>query len=181
MRRRELRNRRRIIQVNLIVRNTLLFDTGGYLRYSANMQHRLSNKDREAMTADCAICGPVFIKMNYRGYVMCRTKWREDQKKANKNRHSGSTQYEYVQRMYYLKAPDGEYRRNHVARLLIEQERRCAICNQDIDDVAHLDHDHNTNKVRGMLCRGCNHGLGNFKDSIESLQSAIVYLTNNKS
>lgn len=37
-------------------------------------------------------------------------------------------------------------------------------------------HDHKTGKIRGLLCRACNHGLGNFLDSIENLEEAINYL-----
>lgn len=50
----------------------------------------------------------------------------------------------------------------------------CEIC----DTYAHLcaDHDHANNRARGLLCRGCNQGLGNFTDSIERLEHAVVYL-----
>ena len=37
-----------------------------------------------------------------------------------------------------------------------------------------VDHDHKTGKVRGLLCNGCNRGLGLLKE--ENLLSAIQYL-----
>jgi Recombination endonuclease VII len=40
----------------------------------------------------------------------------------------------------------------------------------------HVDHCHKTNKVRGILCNGCNIGLGSFKDDINLLKNAIKYL-----
>ena len=56
----------------------------------------------------------------------------------------------------------------------------CAICKRVIDDVRgfspHVDHDHLTGKLRGILCFKCNVGLGAFSDNIESLESAIAYL-----
>jgi hypothetical protein len=41
-----------------------------------------------------------------------------------------------------------------------------------------IDHDHNTGKVRGLLCSPCNIGLGGFKDNPHSLTKAIEYLKN---
>ena len=57
-----------------------------------------------------------------------------------------------------------------------EQCGKCAICSTDIDLSAHLDHCHLTNKIRGLLCRHCNSGLGYFKDSVESLALAAEYI-----
>ena len=39
-----------------------------------------------------------------------------------------------------------------------------------------IDHDHNTQRVRGILCKSCNHLLGHAYDNIDTLESAIVYL-----
>lgn len=64
--------------------------------------------------------------------------------------------------------------------LLRTQEFKCAVCGDPINDKADLDHDHNTGGVRGILCRACNVGLGNFRDSPERLQRAIEYLQREK-
>jgi len=42
-----------------------------------------------------------------------------------------------------------------------------------------VDHDHETGKVRGLLCRGCNDFLGKIKDNKELLQNLIEYLIRN--
>ena len=39
-----------------------------------------------------------------------------------------------------------------------------------------VDHDHDTGKVRGLLCNACNTGIGYFREDIESLKSAVKYL-----
>ena len=58
----------------------------------------------------------------------------------------------------------------------------CAICgniNPDGNRLA-VDHDHKTGKVRGLLCAGCNIGLGNLKEDVTTLSNAIVYLEKHK-
>lgn len=56
-----------------------------------------------------------------------------------------------------------------------KQEGKCAICKKPFE-VLHVDHCHNSDRVRGLLCGNCNLGIGNLQDSIELLQSAIEYL-----
>lgn len=51
----------------------------------------------------------------------------------------------------------------------------CAICGTPHKKL-HIDHCHSSGKVRALLCRGCNVGLGQFKESRKSLYSAIKYL-----
>ena len=60
--------------------------------------------------------------------------------------------------------------------ILKKQGGKCAICNSKIDKKSHLDHCHETSRVRGILCQSCNLGLGRFKDNVEFLKNAIKYL-----
>ncbi len=63
------------------------------------------------------------------------------------------------------------------AELLATQGGLCAICETPLDERMHVDHDHETNEVRGLLCGTCNSGLGFFKDNLALLRRAADYLT----
>lgn len=63
-----------------------------------------------------------------------------------------------------------------VSAMLDEQSNSCAICEEEFTQTPRVDHDHITGIVRGLLCHHCNTGLGQFKDNVESLKSAIKYL-----
>ena len=62
---------------------------------------------------------------------------------------------------------------------LIEQNYQCSICSTDITDKNHIDHCHKSGKVRGLLCRKCNIGLGMFNDNVECMEKAIEYVKRN--
>lgn len=65
--------------------------------------------------------------------------------------------------------------------LLKFQGGGCALCSKPISKLRrrmNIDHDHKTNKVRGILCSGCNTGLGHLGDTIEGLKKALYYLEN---
>lgn len=66
--------------------------------------------------------------------------------------------------------------------LFFGQGCKCAICGKPFpqDGSAtrsiHTDHCHDTGRVRGLLCKDCNNGLGNFKDNPDRLRDAASYL-----
>lgn len=61
-----------------------------------------------------------------------------------------------------------------VERLLASQGGTCAICR--VAPAVHVDHDHETGVVRGMLCFRCNAALGQFDDAPATLRRAARYL-----
>ena len=53
----------------------------------------------------------------------------------------------------------------------------CAICFRPPNGrMLSVDHDHETKKIRGLLCDNCNHGIGVFKEDLTVFYSAIAYL-----
>jgi hypothetical protein len=82
-------------------------------------------------------------------------------------RLSGSTRHYHLKRRCGIGADDFD-------RVVAEQAGVCAICGRR--DPGHVDHDHETGEVRGILCFNCNGGLGQFRDDVDALRSAAVYL-----
>ena len=68
--------------------------------------------------------------------------------------------------------------------MLEEQGGTCMICNKagdirkkDSRPIAlAVDHNHETGKIRGLLCLNCNSGIGKLGDSTDILRKAIEYL-----
>jgi hypothetical protein len=54
-------------------------------------------------------------------------------------------------------------------------DQKCAICHR-IDKQLVLDHDHQSGKFRGYICRSCNLGLGMLGDNLDALHRVIAYL-----
>jgi len=67
-------------------------------------------------------------------------------------------------------------------QILKDQNNACAICSKPVaeDRKLAVDHDHETNKIRGLLCFHCNTLLGHAFDNTDILKSAIKYLEENR-
>jgi hypothetical protein len=65
-------------------------------------------------------------------------------------------------------------------KMEVDQGGVCAICGRPPTNTKygrlHVDHDHATGRVRGLLCHTCNAGLGQFQDKVEWIQAAVAYL-----
>ena len=59
--------------------------------------------------------------------------------------------------------------------LLVRAETGCMICGE-IKEKMCVDHCHQTNVIRGILCNACNVGIGSFNDDTTLLSSSIKYL-----
>lgn len=100
------------------------------------------------------------------------------------------------QRSYYKNSPD--QRQKHAERSrksyllkyygitpeeydrIASEATKCAICSEGISSSnMHLDHNHATGAIRGVLCGSCNMGIGLLKDSPTIISNALKYLNDN--
>jgi Recombination endonuclease VII len=96
----------------------------------------------------------------------CKPCHREVVKKNVELRHGGSKNF-LLKHRYGID-------RSRLEALLVAQGGKCPICLTE--PAEHLDHDHATGEVRGVLCFNCNGALGRFEDDVEVMGRAIEYL-----
>jgi len=93
--------------------------------------------------------------------------------KATRWAEENPEKFSFNRRKYHLKRKYGitikDFEKMHKS-----QKGKCLSCR--ISGKLVIDHNHKTGKVRGLLCRSCNQGLGMFQDSIFRLKKAIIYL-----
>lgn len=116
----------------------------------------------------------------YKTSSLRKWRWANPKKvKAQKVRHRKKNKINYLSA-----AREGNLRNNYgitileYNTLLLKQGGVCAICGTDKSGkrLFHVDHNHETNKVRGLLCHSCNTGIGLLKDSPLLLAKALLYL-----
>jgi hypothetical protein len=81
----------------------------------------------------------------------------------------GSSRHYHLMHRYGVSAAEIEEQVERQAGL-------CVICLKVLGDKPHVDHDHATGEVRGVLCFNCNGGLGQFRDDAGLLARAVGYL-----
>ena len=125
-------------------------------------QVRITGRKR---CSKCKIIKPIskFYKNNHKASgLMTKCKFCQDQlSRKNSHRHG-------------LKANHGlEFDR--FQEMVRVQDGRCVICRR-VPKKLCVDHDHETGKIRALLCHRCNNGLGMFLDDPVLMQRAIEYL-----
>ena len=85
----------------------------------------------------------------------------------NRQKNHGGARSFWLNRRYQVDA-------TQVAWMALQQGGVCALCASGTPE--HVDHDHRTKRVRGILCFNCNRGLGKFGDDVELMSRAVDYL-----
>lgn len=107
----------------------------------------------------------------------CRAAYRREWRRRNQEKSRDQIYEQSIRRRFGIDLSTYQ-------AMLEAQQGRCAICGQE--ETARnkdgtlrrlqIDHDHETNQIRALLCHGCNHGMGGFRDDIPRIKAAIRYL-----
>lgn len=120
----------------------------------------------------CAYCGEAYQPKTRRVSKYCSRECAEaDRKESGRGRNT------YLLRTYGITADDYD-------RMLAEQGGGCALCGVKPDELTagryrtylHVDHCHDTQVVRGLLCPEHNLLLGRFGDSVDMFRKVVTYL-----
>lgn len=160
------------------------------VRYGRYKSYDLPEKEKlsEGVLKICMLHGELTENQVYRSesYIWpqclkCKEISNNKFKKKNPNRDTN-----VLKKHYYVRNSKAKISKDIYDLMLIDQNNVCKLClnpetvmnspkSGKINRLA-IDHCHKTDKIRGLLCRSCNLMLGNARDSIEILQSAIKYL-----
>lgn len=122
---------------------------------------------KEEKPADCFFNNGRFVRSECADcYKKARREYYYDNKSLYKDRQ--------LKNRYGLKYED-------YLELLLAQNGVCAICKRGKEENSAqrnlaVDHCHETNKIRGLLCNKCNQGLGLLKHDANTLENAVAYL-----
>lgn len=143
--------------------------------------HRASDM-RDGHRGECKACFRESARARYDSAraVARATKWREQNPERFREyqaRYRARPERKRKMRDLYYRRTFG-ISADEFDALLDEQGGGCAVCGRRPARVAslHLDHCHDTGRVRGILCLSCNQGIGKFRDDPELLERAAWYL-----
>lgn len=149
----------------------------------------------------CLKCGgefpleqfPFQNKRTGRLHARCKPCWNEYQRAKQRNPKVVAARKAVYDTDGWRAQKERELQKNY-GMSLVEYERmfdvqggRCALCGQPPKKHAnaeraslHVDHDHETGRVRRLLCGLCNRGIGCFHDDPERLRRAADYVASFK-
>jgi len=102
----------------------------------------------------------------------CKKTWRAKKREDEPDRHKAIDFENDLKKNYGINT-------HQYNKMFDEQKGCCACCGRSHTDFKrglHVDHNHTTGQVRGLLCTKCNPGIGYFDESTEKLEMAIAYL-----
>ena len=102
----------------------------------------------------------------------------KEQIKKYQREYNSQAEKKLIRKNAHLKYYYGITRSDYL-ELFRKQNGQCAICgvsHLELTKGLFVDHNHDTNVIRGLLCTKCNAALGSFDDDIQLLIKAMDYL-----
>jgi hypothetical protein len=139
---------------------------------------------RDGHRNDCKACNLAAKKARYLANPQKMIERARDWQKANPERHLENQRRRRQRPDVKRRDRDGYLRRKYGITLeqydaMFEgQGGVCAICGRPPrEDISlHVDHDHDTGEVRGLLCFRCNNAIGDLGHDLGILEGAVAYL-----
>jgi hypothetical protein len=105
------------------------------------------------------------------GLGLCSTCYSQHHRKTHESKYRLAARRHSLMKHYGMSIEEYDI-------LATQQDYKCAICEEIAPALRALvvDHNHETGRVRELLCRACNSGIGALGDSIERLEKALAYL-----
>jgi hypothetical protein len=131
---------------------------------------------RNAKPPSCPDCGESDIQKFYLDKTGRRTNARCQQ--CHKARNTVRWQSKDIMEKRSARAVKYGLTPEEFLALYEKYDSKCAICRNEPTTLRglHVDHCHTTGKVRGLLCHGCNVGIGSLRDDVVLMRKAIAYL-----
>jgi hypothetical protein len=132
--------------------------------------------ERKGKPPSCPDCGESDIQKFYLDKTGRRTNARCQQ--CHKARNTLRWQSKDIMEKRSAKAVKYGLTPEEFFALYKKHDGKCAICGNEPTTLRglHIDHCHNTGKVRGLLCHGCNVGIGSMRDDVVLMRKAIAYI-----
>lgn len=140
----------------------------------------VSKKNPRGLTASCKDCrnksNKIWREANRERVLANSARWKRDnvdkvQAQELKRQREKPDQLRNSNLKYNFGITLKDFRELEAA-----QRGRCAVCKEPSDATLCVDHDHKTGKIRGLLCRKCNAGIGQLNESSARLLKAAEYL-----
>lgn len=95
----------------------------------------------------------------------------QESHQRNKHKHVHKVRERHLKSKYGITQADFD-------KMLEEQNGKCKICSTPQEEAAlkrlHVDHDHSTGEIRGLLCSRCNGALGWYEKHKEGIENYLI-------
>jgi len=162
-------------------------------KYQSDPEERARRKAQSRLPEENKKYMRQYYQENKERWVEWQEDYKEEKNRRRRERYANDPEY----REKCLEASKNRSKRSRIntrlksafgidiedyEKMLEKQNGTCAICGATQADARkhrlHVDHCHDTGKVRGLLCSNCNMGLGKFQDDLQLLKNAVSYLEN---